>query len=126
MGLSLPRLFPLSRVQQGAQHKGAGCRHCLTLPCRPALVAQTIGLDTGHGTWDPHPFHSSIAHPVWGTGHLVMCYYCCCNILPVIVGKEHEIEPWRLRERERGNERVCVHVCAHERESERERETGLD
>lgn len=40
----------------------------------------------------PTPFCSSIAHPVWGTGHLVMCYYCCCNILPVIVRKEHEIE----------------------------------
>lgn len=61
--------------------------------------AETIGLDTGHGT--PHPFHPSLAHPVWGTGHLVMCYYCCCNMLPVIVGKEHEIEPRRLREGER-------------------------
>lgn len=61
-------------------------------------VAQTIGLDTGHGT--PHPFYSSIAHPVWGTGHLVMCYYCCCNILPVIVGKEHEIEAVEGRKRE--------------------------
>lgn len=49
-----------------------------------------------------------------------MCYYCCCNILPVIVGKEHEIEPWRLRER--ASERVCVHVCAHEKERDR---TGL-
>lgn len=41
----------------------------------------------------------SLAHPVWGTGHLVMCYYCRCNMLPAIVEKEHEIVPWRLQEK---------------------------
>ena len=101
--LSLPRLFPLSRVQQEAQHKGAACRYCLSLSLLASSGACVFGwwgfrLDTGHGT--PHPFHPSLAHPVWGTGHLVMCYYCCCNMLPVIVEKEHEIDSWRLWEGE--------------------------
>lgn len=94
------------------------------------MVAPTIGLDMGHGTplppltphyhhhhqlpsflppasppLPPPPFCSSIAHPVWGTGHLVMCYYCCCNILPVIVRKEHEIEA-RAEGRAEGRDRT--------------------
>lgn len=97
--------FPSPESSKGPSIRGQAAVTASLSPCRPALGpgqggsgAETIGLDTGHGT--PHPFHPSLAHPVWGTGHLVMCYYCCCNMLPVIVGKKHEMDPWRLREGE--------------------------
>lgn len=56
--------------------------------------AGAVGLDTGRGP-PTHPFHFSVVHPEWATGHLVMCYYCSSNMLPVIIGKEHETDPWR-------------------------------
>lgn len=43
----------------------------------------------GHKVPPPHRFHTSIAHPVWGTGHLVMCYACWGYILLAIARRRN-------------------------------------